>query len=139
MKLIIHKNWKYQSCIMVLLTTLLINCGVEPIKLKNTKWKAIKVTLDSINSLNKNEALGYHILDSLLKSSSLHSEFYDGYSVTYFDGKIPDTTSYVIKLDTLFFKQNNLRDTEIILKKTDETLITKSMSGLTVYLKRVKQ
>lgn len=121
----------------ILFSFALINCGSEPIKLVGTKWKTVKVTLDSSNALNNSEIVGFKVLDNLLKSSSLYSEFKDGYVIMHFDGKVADTTTYVLQNDTLFYIQNALRDTNIILKKTEKTLITKSLRGLTAYLEKV--
>src|SRR6478609_5315169 len=78
-------------------------CTDNSIQLENTKWKVVSITLDSINTLNNTELLGAKIADSLLKTSALYSEFKNHQAITQFEGKIPDTTEYLISSDTLFY------------------------------------
>lgn len=128
---------KFRISIFCVLFTSFLGCTGNSFQLENTKWRVISITLDSVNALNKTELGAAKIADNLLKTSSLYSEFRNHQAITHFEGKIPDTTDYLISRDTLFYIQEKLRDTEIIIKMTKEELITKSLSGICSHAKRI--
>ena len=114
------------------------NCDKKPVKLTGSKWKVIEVSLDSNNTFNRDEIVGFKILDSLLKSRNLYSEYKSDIVITHFDGKVPDTMNYIIKKDTIFNIQKAIKDTEIILEYIDNSIVIKSVGGLTTHLVRIE-
>jgi len=97
------------------------------------------MTIDSINTLNSLEKYGMEVADSLLKVTEAFQDFGVDKVVTYFEGKVPDTSTYYQNKDTIFYLYNNLRDTHIIVKLTNDNLIIRSLAGINSYASRVKR
>lgn len=104
--------------------------------LKNTEWLTVKFSIDSTNYLSEFEK---KIYSSFNKSTKLHAKFSDTLVLHFVEGSPIDTSIYKIKEDTLYFIQGQLRDTTIILKLTEDSLIIRRLAGVTTYSVRIRK
>lgn len=122
--------------VVVIFIFLFFSCKNNQNRLSNTKWLTVKFTVDSNNYLTVREKGVPAEFDTSIK---LYSDFSDTSVFTYVEGKEIDTSSYKVRNDTLFFIHNgSYRDTNIILKLTSDSLITRRLAGSTGYAIRQK-
>ena len=113
----------------------LFDCRSKQNRLTNTRWQTVKFEIDTINYLKDFEKKLYSNFDT---STKLFQLLGDSLAVTYVEGKIPDTCTYKITGDTLFyFYKDVLRDTTIIIKLSSDSLITHRLAGVKTYSVKV--
>jgi hypothetical protein len=121
-------------------TLLLISsCSDKQINLTNTKWRVKKFSIDERNYLTPLEVQAYNQFNEFSDSLKLYQDFNGSLVLTYVQGGDIDTSNYLIRNDTLFFIDKiNRRDTDIIIKLSNDSLITHRLAGVTTFLLKQK-
>jgi hypothetical protein len=120
----------YKIAIIALFSILFLSsCGTK-YNLKNTEWLTVKFTIDSSNYLTEFDKKIYLTFDTSVK---LRIKFLDTLALTFVEGRLIDTSIYNVKDDTLFFIQDSRRDTSIILKLTNDSLIEQRLAGIVTH------
>ena len=112
---------------------ILVGCQNPRPELRNTKWLLVEMKLDSTNSTLNIEKV---VINTFHDSSKLYSEFKDSLMFAKVEGKEAVTSKYLLRDDTLFFSNNNLSDTNIILKLSKDSLIMRNLQGIKFWLIR---
>jgi hypothetical protein len=104
-------------------------------KLKGTEWLVVRFSIDSSNYLTDLDKKAYLSFD---RSTKLHIKFLDSLAFSFVEGAAVDTSIYEVKKDTLFFIQGPRKDTTIILKLTNDSLVDQRLAGVKTYSIRIK-
>lgn len=104
--------------------------------LTNSKWRAVKFSVESSNYLSELDKSVYLSFDT---STKLYAKFTDTLVLTFVEGAAIDTSVYKVKNDTLFFIQGSRRDTSLILKISKDSLIEQRLAGVRTYSIRVNE
>lgn len=118
------------SVVLLFCLLFVIGCTNNQKILSGTKWRVTGFSIDSINHLSDFEM---KFIVKYTDSPKPYLRFTDSILYTQVEGKIADTSNYLYKSDTLFFYNNYTRDTNIIIKLSNDSLITHSLQGIITF------
>ena len=118
------------SVVLLFCLLFVIGCTNNQKILSGTIWRVTGFSIDSINHLSDFEM---KFIVKYTDSPKPYLRFTDSILYTQVEGKIADTSNYLYKSDTLFFYNNYTRDTNIIIKLSNDSLITHSLQGIITF------
>lgn len=126
--------FKASSFGLLLIIVFSLGCNTK-YDLKNTEWQTVRFTIDSTNYLKEFEK---KIILDFNSTKKLHTRFFDSLALAFVENGPIDTTIYRINKDTLFYIQGSGRDTSIILKLTNDSLIEHRVAGVVIHNAKFK-
>lgn len=110
---------------LILVFFSLLKCGEKGREIDNTKWRVVKFEIDSVNYIT---AVEKNVYFNFKDSTNLEAHFQNGLAYFFVDGVCLDTSSYKLNEDTIFYQKGNLKDTNLILKLSRDSLIEKRLA-----------